>query len=539
MWVAEKLGYDVRQFSNEELVQKWLLAATGGILVLLGWVILRVYLSPGVSWILTVVLVWGSELGSTFGSALWNLNITVLLIMAVVWLLARHHAGKATTVSPVLLGFLLSLAFICRPTAAVFVVVTFLYLLIWNRRELWPAAGAALLGLIAFILYNQAVMGLPLPPYYLPQRLESRTPFVRALWGLLFSPSRGLFVFSPIILYILVLVLIRFKTSKQQSRHIVGLLLLWFAIHLFVIARFDHWWGGSSYGSRLLTDLMPAAVWLTAVVWPRQPVTHNRSQSILFNSVFILLAVFSIYSHLYTGLFNPAAQAWSGGALSPNIDRSPQYLFDWRYPQFLATETQLCQRHGDFLDQLHTSKGYFLSAYPSEHTLLAQEGTVLTTFGSLPSWMKSEHVEIQQADTVSFQYHTYLPIIFAVSPIYFLPKGWYSPVGSRMKSACVPTALVIGSIDDTLVAQPWQGNIVLGTETEQSVQVLVNEQPLIRLDLQESQRNYVFTIPANTFSSTEQNQIQIIPSNDENRTDMRAWNAPPIYFYSLTLTAVP
>ncbi|MCA9934195.1 MAG: hypothetical protein H6662_04120 [Ardenticatenaceae bacterium] len=533
VWAAEKLGHDVRQFPDEVIVQKWLLAATGAILVLLCWAILHTYLAPNVSWMLTLVLVWGSVLASTFGSALWNLNLTVLLILAAIWLLVQHHSGNATTVRPILLGLLLFFAFLCRPTASVFIVIVFLYLLIWNRREIWLTAGVALLGLIGFMLYNQAVMGQPLPPYYLPQRLESRTPFAWAFWGLLFSPSRGLFVFSPVLLYMFVWGMLRFKTIERQTRQIMGLILLWFVVYLIVIARFDHWWGGFSYGPRLLTGLMPAVVWLTAVAWPHHP--HNQRHPVLSNTIFTLLVVFSIYSHLYVGLFDTTAYAWNGTSLPPNIDRAPQYLFDWRYPQFLATETQLCQRHDDFMSQLRTQNRYILSTYPSGYTMLAKDGAVLATLGLHPAWMKSERAEIRQVEPASFLNHTYLPMVASGSPLYFLPQGWNMPADGRMKSACAPATLMMGTVESTLLSQSWQGSIVLESEAEQTVQIFVNNQPVTLLDLQESQTSYTFTIPPNTFSSMGENQIQIIPSSDEKRTNPQVWDAPPIYFYGLTL----
>lgn len=35
----------------------------------------------------------------------------------------------------------------------------------------------------------------------------------------------------------------------------------------------------------------------------------------------------------------------------PNIDRYPEYLFDWRYPQFLASEQSLQQRKIEHLEK--------------------------------------------------------------------------------------------------------------------------------------------------------------------------------------------
>ena len=50
-----------------------------------------------------------------------------------------------------------------------------------------------------FMLFNFSEFGQILPDYYLPQRLEGGR-FLTALYGNIFSPARGLFVFSPFFL---------------------------------------------------------------------------------------------------------------------------------------------------------------------------------------------------------------------------------------------------------------------------------------------------------------------------------------------------
>lgn len=539
VWGAEKIGFDVRQFPDEIQVQKWLLAGTGALLVFLCWAVLNAYLSPALSWLFTIALVWGSVLASTLGSALWNLNLSVLCILAAVWLLARHHAGKSATTRPILLGIFLVLGFLCRPTTAVFIALACLYLIIYSRRELWLAAGTALLGLFIFMAYNQAVMDTPLPPYYLPQRLESQTPFTWALWGLLFSPSRGLLVFSPITAYFLAMALVSGTRGQRTTRQIIGLLLLWFAMHLVVIARFDHWWGGFSYGPRLLTDAMPAVVWVTAVSWQNHSMSRSPVQQVLHTSLWAVLAIFSIYVNTFTGLYNPAAHVWNGGSLPPNIDRAPQYLFDWRYPQFLATESQLCQKHNDYFAQLYDQKAYHLSNQLSGHTAKAVDSTVLSNLSLFPPWYESEVTDNAQFGSGPLSpYQVYLPLVGKISPIYFLPKGWYNLAGGRLQAACAPATFIVGPVDDALAARFWQLDIGLDTAASQPVWIYVNSQPVGMLNLREEQESYELTIPANIFAAREQNEIKIFPAHGVSQASGQVWLAPPIYFKQLTLTAV-
>ena len=50
-----------------------------------------------------------------------------------------------------------------------------------------------------------------------------------------------------------------------------------------------------------------------------------------------LMAV-AILFHTYQGLYNGSTVKWNE---SPNIDQRPEYLFDWRHPQFLASPDML------------------------------------------------------------------------------------------------------------------------------------------------------------------------------------------------------
>ena len=51
--------------------------------------------------------------------------------------------------------------------------------------------------------HNFAIHGQPIPRYYRSGAFSVETQFVEGPSGVLFSPSRGLFVFSPVLLFAL------------------------------------------------------------------------------------------------------------------------------------------------------------------------------------------------------------------------------------------------------------------------------------------------------------------------------------------------
>src|SRR5690606_10451774 len=105
----------------------------------------------------------------------------------------------------------------------------------------------------AFVLFSFYEFGQMLPDYYLPKRLSGGY-FYEALYGNLFSPGRGLLVYSPFIVF----AWLCFRYSGKlwglnRSWWLIG--LAWPILHWVFISRFPHWWAGWSYGARLMTDV--------------------------------------------------------------------------------------------------------------------------------------------------------------------------------------------------------------------------------------------------------------------------------------------
>ncbi len=164
-------------------------------------------------------------------------------------------------------GLALGAATWCRPTSAVVVICVGVWLLgrEW-RRGLRFAAGAAAL-LIPLALYNWHWLGAPWNTGQTERAADIargktgvadpwQTPFGFGLAGLLVSPSRGLFIFSPLfVLSFVALVPIfdlrsdRFATLRPLAIAALGLIA--------IAAKWFDWWGGWTYGYRPLVDVTP------------------------------------------------------------------------------------------------------------------------------------------------------------------------------------------------------------------------------------------------------------------------------------------
>ena len=213
----------------------------------------------------------GTGVYSTSSQALWQHgpNELFLALGAYLLLRAREHPRFAAGC-----GLALGMAVLCRPTSFVFVVFAGIHLMRLGRRPFahficGGAVPAAVLG-----VYHQVYMGAPWRfaqvtdiAVHVQQKTGSANawPFRwhESIPGLLFSPSRGLFLYSPFIAFSFIGAVRVWRDVRFVDLRPLTLAALATAVIQF--SWFD-WWGGWSYGYRPLVDLMPYLAILLAPV---------------------------------------------------------------------------------------------------------------------------------------------------------------------------------------------------------------------------------------------------------------------------------
>ncbi len=104
-------------------------------------------------------------------------------------MLSMHERSAPSMVPPYFLGLFLFSAYLCRPTAAIFVMLVFAYLLQKKRTLFWKVILTWLILFGGFILFSLREYRQLLPDYYLPGQLGSSQEFWTALYGNLFIPE--------------------------------------------------------------------------------------------------------------------------------------------------------------------------------------------------------------------------------------------------------------------------------------------------------------------------------------------------------------
>ncbi len=167
---------------------------------------------------------------------------------------------------PLLAGIGLALALLARLNNAIAVPFFGLWLLaICYRRSgrRWPAWVGPLVAfglpvLAALVLtgwYNSIRFGSPWITGYLPEERWSYS-FLKGLYGLTFSPGKGLFWYNPILFAALIALPAFFRRHRIEAGVVCGVVLANVAFY----APWYLWWAGHAWGPRFLVAILPLAI---------------------------------------------------------------------------------------------------------------------------------------------------------------------------------------------------------------------------------------------------------------------------------------
>jgi hypothetical protein len=226
----------------------------------------------------------GTGVWSTSSQTLWqHASAGFFLTSAVALLLNRSSARRAC-----LAGVLLGLATVCRPTMALVAIVAAIHLAARDRRAFLALAAGGLPIALLLAAYNHHYLGSvvafgqteaarQIAQWKTGSAEVWQTPLHLGLAGLLLSPSRGLFVFSPW----LAMALVGGVAAWRRPELVPFRWITVAAVALLVPGSiyFD-WWGGWSFGYRHIVDIVPLLTFLSIPVFAATA-THRVGRPLL------------------------------------------------------------------------------------------------------------------------------------------------------------------------------------------------------------------------------------------------------------------
>ncbi len=285
---------------------------------LLLWSVMRRFVSA--RWALALVLLYffGTSVRTIASQALWQHAGVHLTIAFALWLVlsSRPVALWRELAAGVSLGF----GSVVRQTTGLLVP----FLPAAHIRATVAAFVGAAIGLTPLLVYNALAFGNPLEQGYGTKPFDT-SPLI-GLYGLLFSPSRGLFIYEPYMVFALATVVLLKPGRDFLELRLLSLVYAWAATAI-LYSTYAEWWGGRVFGPRFLDDLAPALFALLA--WG---IGHGLLARWPARVLFWVCAAWSLL------IFQAAALVYDQNTwdLNPtNINIDPARLFDWSDPQWL------------------------------------------------------------------------------------------------------------------------------------------------------------------------------------------------------------
>lgn len=274
-----------------------------------------------VAWLIALVYAFGTSSFSTSSQGLWQHGPSQLfLALMIYWLVRGLEEPRFSAYA----GFAMGSAVICRPVNILITPLIGIYILHKRRDQIIGFLLAASPPFLLFMAYNLRYFGSPFTTGFAgtvislysflkaPSAVLS-TPLLEGLTGILASPGRGLLIYSPIFLFSFVGMAMVWK----EPGHILLKYLSFAPLPLILLTgKWMNWWGGGSYGPRMLADITPI---LCLYLYP--PLERFEAKAFL-KYVFAGLSALSIGLHML-GAFSDGS--WN--ALDP--DRHPERLWSW------------------------------------------------------------------------------------------------------------------------------------------------------------------------------------------------------------------
>lgn len=287
------------------------------------------YLDLVKSIFLALVFAFATPAWSTASRGLWQHGPSMLCLSLALYLVVLARRKPALSV---LAAFPLVFAYVVRPTNSLSIALFTLYLLIAQRRYFLYTLFCMGLSLAAFFLYNYSIYHQFLPHYYLPGMLSHITP--TALLGTIVSPSRGLFIFAPVLILSIYGIYLRLaQQGRRWLREVDSYLAAILGLHWLAISAFPVWYGGWSIGPRYFADVVPFLIFFLIPVLEKLPAIPVKAMAQRTATTAVIgLAVVSLLINFWCST-SPGPMAWNG--IPDNVDTHLSRLWDWGDMQFL------------------------------------------------------------------------------------------------------------------------------------------------------------------------------------------------------------
>jgi MFS family permease len=256
----------------------------------------------------------GSSTWTVGSQALWQHGLAELGLAGLSFFLLAPMRRRAAAAA----GAFAALGVLARPTMLVFALVALIFMWRERRAQLIPFLSLPILGAALLLAYN---MRLAHSAVAWPRFGAFRWPRWASFFGLLVSPNRGLFIYTPAAALAIPAVC---RPGRAASRWL-AYAPFGVAGYLLLYSAWSGWWGGHCYGPRFLTDALPVIA-LCAVPAVERLWRSSPGRLLVLAMAFWGLLVQAIGAYCDDNSWN---------ALPVSVDKASWRVWKWDDPQIL------------------------------------------------------------------------------------------------------------------------------------------------------------------------------------------------------------
>ncbi len=318
-WSDQRLDHVARVM--EKLAASFVAALSASLLYLL----LRRRAKASIALLLTLAYAFGTTTWVISSQALWQHGMAELLVIGALLFLTAPCTLPRTLAAGLLLGLIAG----NRPPDVILAAALGAYGLFWaGRRRAVPLLAAAALPVVLVLLYNLHVAGNVGGGYGLLGKARFfEHELLTGVGGLFVSPTRGLLVFSPFLIFLVLAW--RYLPRSREERGLTLAMGACVVIQILLYAKAD-WRGGLSWGPRYMTDLLPLLIWMLV---PVVAALRGFGRVCFLAAVAVAVAIEAIGAFMYSGSLDLPIYAADRGPLENDM----QAAFAWRNASFLAS----------------------------------------------------------------------------------------------------------------------------------------------------------------------------------------------------------
>lgn len=284
----------------------------------------------------TLIYAAATSSWSTSSQSLWQHALSQFFCAWLVWLFSTRTDEKGMLPWA---GLACGLLVCGRPADVWIAALAAFYVVLKYRQSAWRFFPGPIVCASALLIYNQSIFGNPLGGYAILNGPDAAAyfnyfspEFPVHLAAILVSPNRGLFAYSPILIFAFWGMIRWWRQEDNKLTSPEGFFLAAILIFLVQMGAYGWWTGGHCYGYRILTDILP----FICFFFYRLPEKILAKKMI--GLLFITCLGWSVFVQ-YVGAFHYPGGGWNSQPVNIIQDRSRvwdiadlQIIREWRVP---------------------------------------------------------------------------------------------------------------------------------------------------------------------------------------------------------------